>query len=76
MNDEKALFEAGCFLPSWTEDIPEQKQNSPLYQFEDKDINVLKQELAEIKERIEQIREKQWNLAQQMTFYIHNFVKE
>ncbi|MBD5401527.1 hypothetical protein HDR58_01820 [bacterium] len=77
--DEKKLFEAGCFLPSWIEDTkpePEPMPISQVYTRQHKDLQTLLSELAEIKDHIQDVQERQWNLAKMLHFHENNFVKE
>lgn len=62
MND-KELFENNCLPMNWTVDdtqpfIPKRKE-----------LSVLLAELAEIENRIEDIKAKQWNLEKQAMFH-------
>ena len=76
-NDERKLFESGCFLPSWTEDIPEERSPiSQAYNVNQKDLTTLLAELADIKHHIDDVRQRQWDLANQIRFHENNFVKE
>ncbi len=76
--NEKKLFESGCFLPSWTEDISQKEEMplSPAYVSRNKDLQTLLSELDEIKNRIQEIQAKEWHLAKLMNFYKNDFVKE
>ena len=76
--DEKELFEAGCFLPSWTEDVKEEETSpiSQVYSVNNKDVKTLLAELAEIKNHIEDVRQREWDLANQIRFHENNFVKD
>ncbi len=78
MDNEKKLFEKGCFLPNWQEDV-EAKEQKPIlrvYGSEHKDLTTLLNELDEIKQRIFDIREKEWQLARMLNFHNNDFVKE
>ncbi len=77
MDDEKLLFEKGCFLPSWTEDSEPQEQTpiSRAYS-ENKDLATLIDELSDIKKHIEDVREREWQLAKMLHFHNNDFVKE
>lgn len=74
--NEKDLFEKGCFLPCWTEDDAGQELTSvsEVYTRQNKDLQTLLNELAEIKERIQDIQARQWNLAKLIHFHENNFV--
>lgn len=76
--NEKKMFELGCFLPSWTEDISQKEEMplSPAYVSRNKDLQTLLSELDEIKNRIQEIQAKEWHLAKLMNFYKNDFVKE
>ena len=77
LDSEKILFEKGCFLPCWAEDIPkEEPVISKVHTLRNKDLQTLFAELDEIKKHIENIRERQWILAKQIHFYNNNLVKE
>lgn len=76
--NERQLFESGCFLPSWTEDIT-QEDSMPISQVHlrrNKDLRTLLAELDEIKERIQEIQAKQWHLARLLHFHENNFAKD
>ena len=66
MNIEKELFDNFCFLPAWNE-IETQEQ--PQQAREHKDLTVLLAELEEIKNRIEDIRAREWHLAKLIKFH-------
>lgn len=75
--NEKNLFESGCFLPSWAEDIePEEMPISQVYTRQNKDIQTLLNELDEIKNHIQEVQEKQWHLAKLIHFHENNFAKD
>lgn len=73
--DEKKLFDSGCFLPSWTEDV-EQIPISEVHKSKFKDLPTLLGELAEIKQHIQDIRERQWILAKLLHYHNNNFAAE
>lgn len=78
MDSERLLFEKGCFLPSWTEDIDDQ-QDVPVsnaYVAIHKDLPTLLAELEDIKQHIQDVRERQWNLAKLLNFHNNEFVRE
>ena len=62
MND-KELFENNCLPMNWTVD------DTPPFIPERKELSVLLAELAEIENRIEDIKAKQWNLEKQVMFH-------
>ncbi len=72
----KDFFENGCFSPEWTSDTQEevfQQVNAP-QKFKDKET--LLQELREIKQRMQEIRAKEWQLAKLLEFHNNRLVKE
>ena len=78
MDDQKKLFEKGCFLPNWQEDVTpkEQMPISQVYTIRNKDLATLINELSEIKQHIEDVREREWHLAKMLNFHNNDFVKE
>lgn len=78
MDNEKLLFEKGCFLPSWIEDSEPQEQTPILraYEPQNKDLAKLLEELSDIKKHIEDVREREWQLAKMLHFHNNDFVKE
>lgn len=75
--NEKNLFESGCFLPCWTEDIEqEQMPISQVYTRQNKDLQTLLKELDDIKNHIQEVQEKQWHLAKLIHFHENNFAKD
>lgn len=76
--NEKQLFEAGCFLPSWAEDVQETEQMpiSQVYVSRNKDLQTLLSELDEIKDRIQEIKAREWHLTKLLNFYKNDFAKE
>ena len=76
--NEKQLFEAGCFLPSWAEDVQETEQMtiSQAYVSQNKDLQTLLSELDEIKDRIQEIKAREWHLTKLLNFYKNDFAKE
>lgn len=75
--DEKELFEQGCFLPEWaTDDREEQPQISQVYTRQRKDLPTLLKELDEIKEKIQEIQARQWQLARKIYFHDHEFAEQ
>lgn len=73
--NEKEMFENGCFLPSWTEDI-EDEPISDAYAPQSKNLQTLLKELDEIKDRIQEIEARQWQLAKLINFHENRIVKE
>ena len=77
MDSEKILFEKGCFLPSWAEDVKEEQPSiSQAYSYRRKDMETLISELNEIKTHLQDVQERQWQLAKQMHFFNNNFARE
>lgn len=76
--NEKQLFEAGCFLPSWAEDVQETEQMpiSQAYVSQNKDLQTLLSELDEIKDQIQEIKAREWHLTKLLNFYKNDFAKE
>ncbi|MBE7713286.1 MAG: hypothetical protein E7Z87_06050 [Cyanobacteria bacterium SIG26] len=75
--DEKQLFDSGCFLPCWTEDVAEQQSPiATVYTRGNKDLQTLLSELEQIKGQIQDIQERQWNLARLIHFHENNLVKD
>ena len=74
--NEKELFEAGCFLPSWTEDTESEIPISKVYTRKNKDLQTLLTELCEIKERLQDIQQRQWDLAKLVHYHKNNFAKD
>ena len=57
--NEREMFEKGCFLPSWAEDMTEEQMPiSTVYARHNKDLQTLLQELDDIKDRIQEIQAK------------------
>ena len=78
MDSERLLFEKGCFLPSWAEDIEEPQQAPVLnaYVAERKDLPTLLAELDDIKQHIQDVRQRQWDLARLLNFHNNEFARE
>ncbi len=77
MDNEKKLFENGCFLPTWQEDVEKEEMPiSQVYITRNKDLATLLNELGDIKKHIEDVREREWNLAKKLHFHNNDFVKE
>ena len=75
--DENNFFENGCFLPCWTEDVEQDTMPiSQVYKVSNKDITTLYAELAEIKQHIQDVQERQWILAKLIHFHENNFARE
>ncbi len=67
--NEKELFENLCLSPDWQE-----KENVP-YVRQNKDLTTLLSELEEIKDYLQEVKEKQWHLANMMRFHQEGFAK-
>lgn len=65
--DMKELFENGCFTPEWS-DAEEVK---PVQFIRHKNLDELLDELAEIKENIENLQAKSWYLERYRQFIEH-----
>lgn len=86
MNEEKFFFNNNCFLPAWgvddvepefpdDEDYTEETTlQQTVYQRQNKDLPTLLAELEEIKNNIDNIKAKQWQLAKLMKFHKEGFV--
>jgi len=62
--DMKELFANGCFVPDWTEVTENAKTEIPDNAVPvRKELNILLDELAEIKENIENLQAKSWYLS-------------
>ena len=69
--DMKDLFESGCFTPAWTETSEEIAESTPIpYR---KDLKVLLDELAEIKNNIENLQAKSWYLDRERQYREQGF---
>ena len=68
--DMKELLANGCFTPEWTE---AEEQEKPAYEIRHKELDVLLNELAEIKENIEQLQAKSWYLDRLRQYHEHGF---
>ncbi|MBR1461132.1 hypothetical protein IJ596_05820 [bacterium] len=75
---EKMLFDKGCFLPGWVEDTVQEDQMpiSQVHIARNKDLATLQKELEEIKEHIEDVKEREWHLARLLYFHNNDFAKE
>ena len=67
--NEKELFENLCLSPDWQE-----KEPTP-YVRQNKDLATLLSELEEIKDYLQEVKEKQWHLATMMRFHQEGFAK-
>lgn len=71
--DDNELFENLCFSPAWQEKESEMPAIAKLGQR--KSMTQLLSELEDIKENLQQIQEKQWNLANLIRFNKQSFAK-
>ena len=71
--DMEELFKNGCFSPQWTEQKVVYQKDVPIPN--KKDLNTLLEELAEIKENIDTLQEKQWYLARLIQYHKNGFLK-
>ena len=77
MDYERMLFEKGCFLGCWNDDIvPEQPKSSVQKIHQDKDLDTLLEELAQIKQHIENVRQRKWELEKSLIYHYNNFISE
>ncbi|MBR1424056.1 hypothetical protein IJ579_00660 [bacterium] len=76
MNNERRLFENGCFLPGWQEADPPKKVISQVYTLGHKDLDTLLSELEDIKQHIQDVRQREWQLAKMLNFHSNNFATE
>ena len=79
MDTERMLFEKGCFLPNWIEDFSPEEEQMPISQVHisrNKDLKTLQDELEQIKEHIQDIKEREWHLAKLLHFHRNNFAQE
>ena len=79
MDNERWLFEKGCFLGCWNDDIVPQKKETPvesISKLQDKDLNTLLSELEDIKQHIKDVKERQWHLAKLIEYHNHGFVAD
>ena len=76
MNDSEMYFN-GCFSPSWIEDVRgntfEIESNYPQQK---KSLETLRMELEEIKDHLQDVQARQWNLEKLLNFHTKGFVKE
>lgn len=78
MNEERWLFEKGCFLGNWNDDIIPKKNETPIEsvsKLQDKDLNTLLAELEDIKQHIEDVRQRQWHLAKLIKYHNNGFAQ-
>jgi len=72
----KDFFENGCFSPEWTTETHEETVHQADTGRTFKDKETLLQELKEIKQRMHEIRAKEWQLAKLLEFHNHKLAKE
>ena len=74
MTDDNELFENLCLSPSWQE--KEEKTMPAIARISNrKSLTQLLNELEDIKENLQKIQEKQWNLANLIRFHEKGFAK-
>lgn len=79
MNDDKWLFEKGCFLGNWCETPEPEKKETPVesvQKTQSKDMDTLLNELDEIKQHIQDVRLRGWQIAKLIEFHNNDFAKE
>ncbi len=74
MIEDKEFFENGGFSPEWATDA--QPIETPQAKIQFKDEETLLKELHEIKERIHEIRAREWQLAKLLEFHNHKLATE
>ena len=67
--DMKDLFENGCFTPEWAN----ADELEPVQGLHRKNLDELLDELAKIKENIENLQAKSWYLERLRQFHQHGF---
>ena len=78
MNEERWLFEKGCFLGNWNDDVvpaPKRHPEQSLTKTQDKDLNTLLAELEDIKQHIEDVRQRKWDLAKLIEYHNRGFAR-
>lgn len=78
MDSDRWLFEKGCFLANWNDDIISAKKETPVEsvsKLQDKDLNTLLAELEDIKQHIQDVRERQWHLAKLIEYHNQGFAQ-
>ena len=78
MDSDRWLFEKGCFLANWNDDIIPAKKETPVEsvsKLQDKDLNTLLAELEDIKQHIQDVRERQWHLAKLIEYHNQGFAQ-
>jgi len=77
MDSERMLFEKGCFLANWNDDIVAEKKETPIKSvLKDKDLDTLLAELNDIKQYIEDVRQRKWELEKSLIYHYNNFVSD
>ena len=62
------IFELGCFSPSWVEE----EKPTQVFTRNSKDVATLKKELEDIKVQLQEIKNREWQLAKLLQFREHN----
>ncbi len=79
MDSERLLFEKGCFLACWNDDdisLAKKTFENVNPVVNDKNLDTLLSELCEIKQHIEDVRQRKWELEKSLMYYYHNFIGE
>ena len=71
--DDNELFENLCFSPAWQEKAPEMPAIVQIGQH--KTMTELLSELEDIKDNLQKIQEKQWNLSNLIRFHEQGFAE-
>lgn len=76
MRNDMEYFENGGFAPEWGSDTSQNEPRRTETEFQFKDRETLLEELHEIKQRIHEIRAKEWELAKLLEFHNHRLASE
>ncbi len=76
MIEDKEFFENGGFSPEWATDAPAVEPPQVKTEVQFKDRETLLEELRDIKERIHEIRAREWQLAKMLEFHNHRLASE
>lgn len=77
MDYERMLFEKGCFLGNWNDDSFLEKKETPIERVhKDKDLDTLLSELNDIKQHIEDVRQRKWELEKSLMYHNNDFVSD
>ena len=75
MNDRELYFD-GCFSPGWIEEVKKVNPVENTYLRQNKNLDTLLSELEEIKEHLQDVQARQWNLAKLLEFHNAGLVKD